>query len=830
MKITLKEFQEDAVIKLVRHMRSAARDSRTGDLQAVSLSSVTGSGKTVVLTRAIELMLQGDEEHAPVPGATFLWVTDQPELNEQTRKKMQATSTVLTGEKLVVIDASFDEETLHPGAVHFLNIQKVGKDKSLVTRGDKHTYNIWEIIKNTVDAMPGAFFVIIDEAHRGMIEDEKRQNEAATIIQKFIKGAPGELPPVPVVVGISATPDRFNQLIAGTGRSHRPVDVDVAEVRASGLIKDTIVLHHPKKEQPTDMTMLREAARALKAFSAHWSTYCGSQDESVSVVPILVVQVEDAGGKGKISETDIALAIRMLRDEVGTLSSDAFAHAFQEGTALSFGGDQVRYLAPSEIQSDPDVRVVFFKTSLNTGWDCPRAEVMMSFRAASDATSIAQLVGRMVRAPLARRIVGSEVLNTVPLYLPHYDAKGLAKVIAKLSKPDDGMAPVEVQDGDEIVSLHRAPGADAAFQALAALPSYVVPRKRKANQVRRLMKLARHLANDEIDEDGTSKAYALLLKVLNDEYESVKNSRRFKEIVEERAKIEIDAVNWDVGMEGTREGQSIKVDIAAENVEDLFEATGRKLNEGLHKWWWRERVKGSAGDRERAKLELFALCAVATDATRKVEKVAQETVQKWLKQHSSAIAKLKDASRAAYDEIKSLAASPELTSLAYPISVFGKQSEESWPKHLYVDDDGDYPTSPVLNQPERKALESELMDDAVVGWLRNIPRKPWALCVPYRWEGEDRPMYPDFLVVRKEAGRLVVDILEPHTISLADAPAKAAGLARFAAQHADMFGRIKLIMIDDKQSKSLDLTDETVRDRVKAITLPAELRALFDKG
>src|SRR5205807_9196720 len=207
-----------------------------------------------------------------------LWITDQPELNEQTRKKMLSTSSVLSTEDLVVVDSSFDEETLRSGTVNFLNIQKLGKDKGLVTPGDDRTYSIWETIKNTIDARPGAFFIVVDEAHRGMTE-EKAQAEAATIIQKFIKGSPGELPPVPIVLGISATPERFNKLILGTGRIYRPVDVDVADVRASGLIKETIVLHHTKRSQPSDVTMLREAARSLKKFTEHWAAYCASQQE-----------------------------------------------------------------------------------------------------------------------------------------------------------------------------------------------------------------------------------------------------------------------------------------------------------------------------------------------------------------------------------------------------------------------------------------------------------------------------------------------------------------------------------------------------------------------
>ena len=90
-----------------------------------------------MLTSAVERLLRGDDEHAPIEDATFLWITDQPELNVQTRKKMLATSSVLNTESLLILDATFDEEMLRPGTVHFLNIQKLGKDKGLVGQTDK---------------------------------------------------------------------------------------------------------------------------------------------------------------------------------------------------------------------------------------------------------------------------------------------------------------------------------------------------------------------------------------------------------------------------------------------------------------------------------------------------------------------------------------------------------------------------------------------------------------------------------------------------------------------------------------------------------------------
>ncbi len=560
-----------------------------------------------MITAAIESLLDGDSDHPPAPDTTILWVTDQPELNEQTRRKMLLASSSLGPNSFVMIDASFDQETLTPGVIHFINIQKLGREKDLVVRGDERSYTIWETITNTI-ATRKNFFVIVDEAHRGMSENPRVRNEATTIVQKFIKGSPGEISPVPTVVGISATPERFNRLVEGTSRTARSTVIKPEDVRASGLLKEIITLYHPTEKQPSDMTMLRAAAQSWRRYAKLWGEYCQDQGE-VPFDPILVIQVRD-GTKGQLSRTDIDEAIRVISDEVGTLPNAAFAHCFQEGTRVTVGPYELRYVSPPDIQTDRELAVIFFKTSLNTGWDCPRAEVMMSFRSALDATLIAQLVGRMVRTPLARRIEANEFLNTVALYLPHYDQRGLDDVIARLTTPDaDIMPPVMIEKGENLVTLSRAPDSDALFAALAALPSYTIPRARKTNQVHRLMRLSRLLAHDEIDGNAIDKAKAHLLEVLRTEYKGVSRSRQFRSIIEEKGKIEVRQVNWRVATDIADAGENIVLDIAAENIEDLFDGVGRKLGEGLHKVWWKSRIQDDNADRERAKVELFALCA-----------------------------------------------------------------------------------------------------------------------------------------------------------------------------------------------------------------------------
>jgi type III restriction enzyme len=824
VKLVLKDFQDEAVVDLVQKLRRAARDAKDDELQSVALSAPTGSGKTVMAAAAIETLLQGDDRHGPDPEATFLWITDQPELNEQTRRKMVETSSALKSSNVVVVESSFDQETFTPGNLYFLNTQKLGKGTHLVTPGDSRTFTLWETVTNTVGVRPGSFYVFIDEAHRGMTESVAKQKAATSIIQKFIKGSSAEIPQVPLVAGISATPERFNRLIQGTGRTARSVDVSPEDVRSSGLLKETVTFFHPTENQPSDMTMLRAAARSWRDFSGRWRDY-GREEDELPIHPILVVQVQDASGK-QISKTNIAEAIRAIEEEAGPLDNGAFAHALQEGARLEVGDRELRYLAPADIQVDPDVRVVFFKAALNTGWDCPRAEVMMSFRPAKDDTLIAQLVGRMVRTPLARRVDSDEHLNTVALYLPHYAEAGLKKVVDKLrSKDPNVLPPSDFEKGEDVVPLGRAPSSDEAFAALETLPSYVVPRPRKMSEVKRLMKLSRLLANDDLDPDGPEKATGVLLGVLRDEYDRLKDTEQFEDVVAEKGTLEVRATEWRMWADLDGEAETVEVEISDENVDDLFDAAGRKLGEGLHKAWWKARVKEEPAAKKKAKLELFALCNDPA-VPKKVESIAQETGQQWCKEHKAAIAALTEGSKQAYDEILRLATDPEPSPLAYPKSIDTKRAEKTWRKHLYVDDASLYPAK--FNTWETKVIQTEIDRDDVVTWLRNPERKHWSLCVPYRLGGVQRPFYPDFLVVRTTLDGLEVDLLDPHLLSLEDAPAKAAGLAEYADKHWPEFGRIELIIVEGEEIKRLDLTDEPTRNRVRGVQTHGHLRQLYE--
>lgn len=823
MKIELKDFQTDAVGELIGEFDSARYEVGSKEKpQAISVASPTGSGKTVIATAVIERILEGDDDHSADPEARFLWITDQPELNEQTKNKMLATSSVLTAGRLEIIDAKLDQETFSAGKVYFLNTQKLGRNSTLIRDGDGRTYTLWQTIANTIAEHPANFYVVIDEAHRGMHEGRERE-EANTIIQKFIKGHEGQLPAVPIIFAISATIERFDELVAKTGRIQRPVDVPIDAVRASGLLKDAVNLFHPDETQPSDITMLREAARAWKDYRERWKGY-GKEEKEPAVSPVLLVQVQDASGK-QVSRTDLSEVLAALSDELDHPPADAFAHAFQEGGPITVDSTTLRYLAPSKIDADPAVRVVFFKTSLNTGWDCPRAEVMMSFRTARDDTLIAQLVGRMVRAPLARRVETDEHLNTVALYLPHYDRKGLQKVIKRLAADDPtNMPPTEVREGRDAVELSKAKGSAKAFELLSGLPSYVIPRSKVTSQVRRLGKLASLLARYGIDDDAPDSETKHLVDVLLAEREARKGKAEFKEIVKESGVLRVRMVEWRYDPDAQPE-KMVELPISEENVNDLFEWAGRKLGEGLNRSYWKARAAAGARNHLKTKLEAYALAATY-EVVAGLEAKAQKRVQDLFRKHDAAITKLPEGGRQAFNDVRGLAQEPELTAPAYPEHPEVRAADDAFDRHLYVDEDGKF--SFKTTTWEEATLKEELARTGLVGWLRNPDRKPWSLCVPYEMGKGYKGCYPDFIVVRKQGGHLVADIVDPHLLDFEDAWYRAKGLAKYAAKHADKFGRIEMIRVEDGRVDRLDLMDEVQRDRVLKVSSNNHLRELFD--
>jgi type III restriction enzyme len=827
VKIELKPFQEKAARDMREHLDEAWYGAARGHAQAIILSSPTGSGKTATVTALMEWIYQGYDAYPPDRQAVFLWLSDSPELNQQSREKIQRQSSVFFEHDLVTIEPPFSHERLEAGKIYFLNIQKLGKDSLLTKAGDGRDFTIWQTIQNTAELSGQHFYVVIDEAHRGMNEKPREAEQAASIIQRFIKGYPeGGLEPLKLIIGMSATPERFQKLVQGTGRIVRPVEISPEDVKTSGLLKDKIVLFYPDDDQPADWSLLEQSVRHWQRFAQEWRDYCTTQSLDTVTEPVLVIQVE-SGTKETLTHTDLTQLVNVVERVTGRLPEGAWAHAFQEDRDIEAGGQKIRKIEASKIESDPLAKVVLFKMSLTTGWDCPRAEVLMSFRRAQDYTYIAQLVGRMVRTPLARSIEANDFLNTVSLFLPHYDENGLKAILNKLNNPDPetGVA-VEVETGANLVYLEKDPAKAPLFEKLATLKTYRVERMEKAAPVPRLMKLARQLtAHDEIDKDAHGQVKALIVDTLTQELTRLAQSPDFignvqanQEIVTREVWVEYG--EWkEIGAPKTE-----KIPATPENVDDLFRQCDRLLgNEGLHIAYWRSR---RAKDNPiKAKLELYGILRDG-QAWSRLTQVCQAKIDELFEKYESAILKLTTSRQEVYNRIRRSGKDPEPERLFISPNIALPRALPRWENHLYIEPAGGYGAD--LNTWESDVLKDERKKAEFAGWFRN----PWSLCLPYKFNHEWKSLYPDLVIFRTVNGQTLVDLLDPHDSALADSVAKAKGLIDYAQKHGQDFDRIQLIIKDATgRLRRLDLKDAQIQARVLALkdTEPGELTKIIDE-
>ena len=470
-------FQKRALEQLRRHCAAAHNEYRLSKQnQVVSFTAPTGAGKTIILASLIEDILFGTDQYIELPDSIFVWLSDSPELNLQSKVKIDSKSDKIKINQCVVIsDDSFDRETLEEGHIYFLNTQKLSRTSNLTQHSDSRQYTIWETLANTINDKADKLYFIIDEAHRGMKGNEA--GRATTIMQKFILGSePDGLPPVPVVIGMSATIERFNQLVKNSTATNRPVRVSPEEVRSSGLLKDRVIIYYPQQSnEQKDMAVLQAATDEWLQKCLHWETFCKEQHHWM-VKPVFVVQVLNGSG-GNLTETSLEACLEIIEKRAG-LKFDVgeVVHAFGHTKGvLQINGLDVPYVEPSTIQNNKKVRVVFFKETLSTGWDCPRAETMMSFRRYVDSTAIAQLLGRMVRTPIHQRIMVDDMLNDVQLFLPHFDAEKVKKIVDDLQSEEGGELPTDVI-GDEIEhGSYRIVTTNTRRQSHRVQPVYVGP-------------------------------------------------------------------------------------------------------------------------------------------------------------------------------------------------------------------------------------------------------------------------------------------------------------------------------------------------------------------
>ena len=933
MKVELFPFQKTAVTLLRQNCEMAKSNYRTmAKPQIISLTAPTGAGKTIIASALIENIYCGDHKYEAQSDTIIVWLSDSPQLNEQSKEKIERTCDKLHTQLITISEDSFDQEILTNGNIYFLNTQKLGKNSNLVKHSDNRQFTIWETLQNTITEKSEQLYFIIDEAHRGAKGSEA--GRATTIMQKFILGSKEDgLSPMPLVIGMSATSERFHALIVNALNSTTNlVVVSPDDVRKSGLLKDIIKIDYPEDQLLNkDMAVLQAASDEWMDKCKHWHLYCQEQHYSF-VNPIFLVQVANAT-KGNITATDLDDCLSKIEERLGIkFKAGEVVHAFgSPQSTITINNLDVPHVEPSQIESNRDIKVVFFKDTLSTGWDCPRAETMMSFRTANDATYIAQLLGRMIRTPKGMRILVDESLNEVHLFLPNFNRDNVEKVVKALQDaeganipteissetigehktevltvvpkqktnkptlepptgksptpneggaavdtvkptlepptdesptPNDGNATVDTVkptsesptddnwqfDGnnagdipydpiepskpkDVVVPEEQEPQLDRLEILNAinskALLTYNVRTLKINNYFTSLFKMARLLSQSGLNSKVRKDIIDEIVEKVHDQIVGLKANNQFDALVQKIKEFKLHTQTFDVF------GKSVDDHIE----QDLFSTTNTDIdrqynhaeailgNEGIGKAYGKKYFDVDDVYAYKLDVIIFANDAKCIDDLQDYAKVKyHELMDKYRVQ----IANLDASFKNQFDKISSDADEISKHNFTLPQSIVEiKDADgEEYRNHLYVNADG-FATI-KLNGWEDKLIAEESKRPDFVCWLRNRPRKPWALCIPYSFDNENRKLYPDFIIIRKDAvNGYMVDILEPHGSTFNDNLAKAKGLANYAKENVNA-ARIQLIRLVGDKLIRLNLTSSLTREKVLKAISNEELDHIFD--
>lgn len=345
----------------------------------IILKSPTGSGKTIILTHFMDEYMQG---HAKT---VFVWLTPgKGNLEEQSKAKMDAYIHNAQTKLLVdVMTSGFSEND-----ACFINWEKLTKKGNNALK-DSERMNFLEWIDKAFNEGL-AFKIVIDESHQNFTA------KADEIVQLFKTDK---------IIRCSATPlpDRRAKLI----------EIPEEDVIAEGLIKKMLVINEnfPQVVETDNQTdyLLDKALnkqRELRSLLLQ---------RGKDINPLIVVQLPN--------NSDLLLdTVEKFFESKGI--------TYEAGTLSVWLSERHENLDNISVNCGEQVAVII-KQAVATGWDCPRAYILVKLRDNMDETFEIQTIGRIRRMPEAKHY-DNDTLDSCYLYT--FDGKFTQGVKASLGK------------------------------------------------------------------------------------------------------------------------------------------------------------------------------------------------------------------------------------------------------------------------------------------------------------------------------------------------------------------------------------------------------------
>lgn len=388
--IFLKPFQEQAVAKL-RNEFLLLWKSPYENISLV-FKSPTGSGKTIMLAQFLRDIVsdprfQGND-------VAFVWLSFSEDSYLQSKNKLF--DYYGGASELDLLDLNdLTKERLQKNNVFFINWQKIKgktKDSRKLRRDSEDDLSFDSFIKKT-HAEGRRIVAIIDEEHIGSDTDL-----AFEVIDGLVKPK--------IIVRVSATPKYIPNAEEMSEKRAGFVQVKREEAIQAGLIKEKVIfqteedLNKAEFKNTDQDNILLDLAYQKRCEIVNWYKEIGED-----INPLVLIQLpnDDQEIKGTSTVNKQMIVLNFLKDK-----------GVREDEIAVWLSDEKANLEDIEKNSSP-ISFLLFKQAAATGWDCPRAGVLVMFREIKNPTFAIQTVGRILRMPLGSHFPRPE-LNVGYLY------------------------------------------------------------------------------------------------------------------------------------------------------------------------------------------------------------------------------------------------------------------------------------------------------------------------------------------------------------------------------------------------------------------------------
>lgn len=369
--VTLKKYQEEAVNKLINLYKVLPSG------ESLLLHAPTGSGKTIMMGTFMERLVRNYSNLA------FIWLSiGKSGLHEQSAIKIGNNHSVLS--IFMVDDVIYSNKlSLDSGDVLALNWEainsknkKTGEWLNIFMRtGDN--MNLEKLVANTAQEGVNCI-LIIDEAHTN--NSTPRYGEIISLINPL------------AIVNVTATP-RKKMLQACKDRT---VTICSEDVIKEGVIKKSLIVNKGIQLKGDTITSIIDTA--IRRREQLKKLY---EKEESHVNPLCLIQLPNGDIGGSLLHTiQQYLATKNITTDNNRL-------------AIWLTTDKINTDVISKI--DAPQEYLIFKQAIDTGWDCPRAQILVKLRDIKSEVFQAQVMGRILRMPELKHY-RNEVLNSAYVF------------------------------------------------------------------------------------------------------------------------------------------------------------------------------------------------------------------------------------------------------------------------------------------------------------------------------------------------------------------------------------------------------------------------------